>query len=189
MKKFLFGMALVLVLWWFGHSTLTRAQVDVEESWAQVESVMQRRYDLIPNLVNTVKGYAKHESEVLEKITELRSKVGQINFKDLATNPQAMAEYQELAGKMKGALHRLMVVVENYPQLKADASFLTLMSQLEGTENRITVERQRYNQAVSNLNYYVRNLLLKPIVVVHKFYEAVMFKADQAAAQAPKVEF
>jgi LemA protein len=162
------------------YNRLVDLQERVDNSWAQVENVMQRRLDLIPNLVNTVKGYAEHEKEVLTAVTEARARVGSAN-----TVGEKMAADQQLSG----ALGRLMVVMENYPQLKADQSFLGLQAQLEGTENRIAVERRRYNDAVTAYNAAIRKFPGLLYAKAFDFEKKELFKADQAARTAPKVEF
>jgi len=148
----------------------------VNTSWAQVETVLQRRFDLIPNLVETVKGYANQEKDVLTEITRLRSQWGESH------QPEVQSE---IAGKLEGALSRLMVIVENYPDLKSNQNFLALQSQLEGTENRISVERRRYNEALQNYNTYVRQFPGRFFGQTRNAY----FEAAAGAAEAPKVKF
>jgi LemA protein len=154
---------------------------DVNNSWAQVENQLQRRNDLIPNLVNTVKGYAAHENEVLTKITELRSQWGK------ASN---QAEKMETANEISSVLSRLMMISERYPDLKANQNFLSLQAQLEGTENRIAVERMRYNDTVKVFNAYRRTVeggfftSLKGLTEPRKYFEA-----DTPAKKAPEVKF
>lgn len=162
-----------------GIQTYNRIQAmdeGVDAAWAQVETVLQRRYDLIPNLVNTVKGFAEQEREVLTEVTRLRSQWGEAR----TTGEQAQA-----ASQLEGALGRLMVVVERYPDLKSNQNFLALQSQLEGTENRISVERRRYNETLRDYNSYVRkfpqNLFADP--------RDEYFEATSGAEAAPTVEF
>jgi LemA protein len=164
---------------------------DVNQKWAQVENVYQRRADLIPNLVEVVKGYAKHESETLQAVVEARSKVGgQINVsKDVINDPQAFAKFQQAQGALSSALQRLMVVVEKYPDLKADGRFAALQSQLEGTENRISVERGRFNKAVQGYNVSIRRFPNNILAGVFGFQKKVYFQADSGAENAPKVKF
>lgn len=163
----------------------------VNQSWAQVENVYQRRADLIPNLVEVVKGYAAHEKETLQGVTEARSKMGgQINLGPEALNdPQAFAKFQQMQGALSSALQRLMVVVERYPDLKADKRFGELQAQLEGTENRIAVERRRFNQAVQAYNTNIRKFPNNILAGMFGFQQKVYFKADAGAEQAPKVKF
>ncbi len=189
MKKVLLGLVVVGIFWWGGYEILNRADVEADRAWSQVESVLQRRYDLIPNLVNTVKGYAKHESSIFEAVAEARASAGKIDISSLSSNPELMEQYQKINSKMTSALSRLLAVAENYPQLKADQNFLALQSQIEGTENRINVERQRYNNAAANVNYYIRNLVLGLIARVHGFKQRAYFKADVEAQKAPEVKF
>ena len=158
--------------------------VAVDESantaWAQVENVLQRRFDLIPNLVATVKGYASHESEVLIQVTEARAKVGG------AGTP---AQRMQAEGELSSALSRLMVVVENYPQLKANTNFIMLQDQLEGTENRISVERGRYNETVRRYNTIIRQFPQSFIAGMFGFDKREFFEASAGAEEAPKVSF
>ncbi len=163
------------------YNGLVSANVGIDSQWAQVETVLQRRYDLIPNLVATVKGYAKHEAGVLEEVTRLRSQWGEA--KDTGGKIKA-------SNDLEGALSRLMVVVEKYPDLKANEGFLKLQDELAGTENRISVERMRYNQAVQDYNTKVQSFPSNIIANIFSFkVRDVYFKAAEAAQQAPKVEF
>ena len=140
-----------------GYNSLQVQEEAVSKAWADVESTLQRRADLIPNLVETVKGYAKHEADTLEAVVNARSKATSIQLSpDDLSNPAAMDKFQEAQGSLTSALSRLMLVVERYPELKANQNFLDLQNQLEGTENRINVARQRYNQAVETFNSSIR---------------------------------
>ncbi len=174
-----------------GYNSLQVQEEGVFKAWADVESTLQRRADLIPNLVETVKGYAKHEKETLEAVIDARSKASsmQISAKDL-NNPAAMQQFQAAQGTLTSALSKLMVVVERYPDLKANQNFLDLQNQLEGTENRINVARQRYNTAVSSFNGAIRKL---PASLTNKFLlhldRKEYFKAEEGAKVAPKVTF
>lgn len=163
----------------------------LKQSWAQVENVYQRRADLIPNLVETVKGYAGHEKEVLVGVTEARAKLGgQVNVgPDVLNNPQAFQQFQQMQGALTQALQRLMVVVERYPELKADQRFADLQRQLEGTENRIAVERRRFTENVAVYNSGVRRFPGRIIAGIFGFQEKQQFQAQQGADVAPKVEF
>lgn len=153
----------------------------VSTAWAQVENVLQRRNDLIPNLVNTVKGYAAHEQKVFIDVTEARAKVG---------GAQTIPEKVEANNQLSAALGRLMLVVENYPELKANQNFLALQDELAGTENRIAVERMRYNETVKAYNTFVRRFPSNIIAGIFGYSrENIYFKADEAAKTAPKVDF
>lgn len=162
------------------YNTMVTADETVKTSWAQVQNVLQRRADLIPNLVATVKGYAAHEKDVLVGVTEARAKVGQAQ-----TVPQTI----EANNQLSSALSRLMVVVERYPDLKANQNFLALQDELAGTENRIAVERRRYNLAVKEYNLTVRRFPGNIYASMFGFEKATPFEAPQSAQQAPKVDF
>jgi LemA protein len=173
------GLAL---LGWYkgGYEKLVGFDEETNSAWAQVENQLQRRFDLIPNLVNTVKGYAEHEKEVLTAVTEARARVG---------SAQTIPDKIDANRQLTSALGRLMVVMENYPNLKADQSFIGLQAQLEGTENRIAVERRRYNEAVKNYNTAIRGFFVSFIARNMGLERKPFFEADQAAQAAPKVEF
>jgi len=166
-------------------------QENVNSKWSQVENVYQRRADLIPNLVEVVKGYASHERETLEAVTNARSKVGgQINVgSEILSNPQAFAKFQEAQGELSSALQRLMVVVERYPDLKADQRFADLQVQLEGTENRISVERGRFNEAVQEYNTGTRKFPAVLVASVLGFQQKEYFHAEAGTEKAPQVKF
>ena len=174
-----------------GYNALQVKEEAVFKAWGDIESSLQRRADLIPNLVETVKGYAKHERETLEAVISARARATsvQISPKDLS-DPAAMQQFQEAQGGLSSALARLMVVVEQYPDLKANQNFLDLQHQLEGTENRINVARQRYNQAVEEFNAAIRKF---PENLTNKFLlhldRKEYFKAEAQAKEAPKVQF
>lgn len=174
-----------------GYNSLQMKEEAVFKAWADIESTLQRRADLIPNLVATVKGYAAHEQETLQKVVEARAKASSIQLSpaDLG-NPEAMRQLQAAQGELSSALSRLMVVVEKYPDLKANQSFLDLQNQLEGTENRINVARQRYNEAVELFNGSIRRFpeSLTNSILLH-LEKKEYFKADEAARTAPKVNF
>ncbi len=188
MNKFFIVLGVMVVIafmafGWYqsGYNQMIGLNQQVKSSWAQVENQLQRRFDLIPNLVNTVKGYAAHEKGILEEVTRLRSQWGQA-----ASIPDKVTA----ANSLGGALARLLMVSENYPNLKADQSFLELQSQLEGTENRIAVERMRYNQAVEQFNTYQQSLFGSFFAsMTHLTQSAVYFKAPEQAEQAPVVKF
>lgn len=173
------------------YNSFITLEEQVNQTWAQVENVYQRRADLIPNLVEVVKGYAKHEQETLQGVVDARSKMGgQVNVgADVLNNPQAFAQFQQMQGALSSALQRLMVVVERYPDLKADKRFGELQAQLEGTENRISVERRRFNESVQNYNTNIRRFPANMIAGMFGFKQKVYFKADTGAEKAPEVKF
>jgi LemA protein len=174
-----------------GYNSLQTKEEAVFKAWSDIESTLQRRGDLIPNLVETVKGYASHEKGTLEAVINARAKATSVQIKpeDLS-NPAAMQQFQAAQGGLNSALAKLMVVVEQYPDLKANQNFLDLQTQLEGTENRINVARQRYNQIVEEFNAAIRRF---PESLTNKFLlhldRKEYFKADEAAKEAPKVKF
>jgi LemA protein len=174
-----------------GYNTLQQMEEQVFRGWADVESNLQRRADLIPNLVATVKGFASHEKETLQAVVEARAKATgvQLSTKDLG-NAQAMQQMLDAQGGLSSALSRLMVVVERYPDLKANQNFLDLQNQLEGTENRINVARQRYNQAVEAFNAKMRSLpySLTNSLILH-LDRKEYFKAEAGATQVPTIKF
>jgi LemA protein len=186
----LLGVA-ILVSWGISaYNSMVSLDQAVIQQWAQVENQYQRRADLIPNLVNTVKGYADFEKDVLTKVTEARAKVSQFNITpELLNDPQAFAKFQSLQGELSGALSRLLVTVENYPQLKANENFLQLQAQLEGTENRISVERKKFNEVVQTYNTAIKRFPSSMLAGMFGFGEKQYFKAIQGADTAPKVEF
>lgn len=164
----------------------------VNEKWAQVQNVYQRRLDLVPNLVNTVKGYAKHERETLESVVQARAAATKMTPEALQgalNDPQVMQNFQAAQGALGSALSKLLLVVERYPDLKASQNFLALQSQLEGTENRIAVERKRFNEEVRNYNVKVRRFPTKMIASLFGFEKKVMFEAEEGAETAPEVGF
>lgn len=173
------------------YNTLVKLDETVKEKWGQVENVYQRRLDLIPNLVATVKGYAKHEKDTFIQVTEARSKAGgMLKVSDkVLSNPAMFQKFQQAQGQLSSALQRLMVVVEKYPDLKANENFLALQSQLEGTENRIAVERKRFNEAARNYNIYRKKFPTVLIANMMGFGEKSYFKSQQGAEKAPKVNF
>ncbi len=173
------------------YNGLVSKEEKVKAQWAQVENQYQRRYDLVPNLVATVKGYAKHESDVFTQIADARSKAGGVVNIDASVtdDPERLAEFQRIQDSLGGALQRLLSVVENYPDLKADQNFLALQDQLEGTENRIAVERKRYNDFAQDYNVSIRRF---PAVILANnmgFKEKSYFSAATEAKTAPVVQF
>ncbi len=176
------AVILIFIMNWVSvHNKIVTYDENINGSWAQVENVLQRRYDLIPNLVNTVKGYAAHEKDTLEEITKLRSQWGAA---------KTQGEQVAVANQMESALSRLMVVVERYPDLKANQNFLALQDELAGTENRIAVERGRYNNSVQLYNSYIRRIPASFYARIGGFEKRDdYFKADKQAQEVPKVEF
>ena len=194
MKRFmttLSALMLLALLSGCGYNTMQANEEAVIAAWGNVESSYQRRADLIPNLVEVVKGYAKHEADTLQAVTEARAKVGSMQVtKDVLNNPESLNKFQQAQGELSGALSRLMVVVEKYPDLKANQNFMDLQKQLEGTENRINVARERYNQSVQVFNTSIRtfpNSLTNSLILHLQRKEA--FKAEEGAKVAPKVKF
>lgn len=180
------GLIVVFLLWMVSvNNTLVSLDESTKERWSQVENVYQRRADLIPNLVNTVKGYAKHEAQVFEEVTKARAQVGQVRV----TGPQEIAKFDQAQGQLTQALSRLLVVAERYPELKANQNFLELQSQLEGTENRISIERRNFNQAAREYNTYVRKFPQTIVASLRGFREKPYFAAEPTSRTAPKVDF
>ena len=181
----------MLVAWGVSsYNNMVSLDQEVIKQWSQVENQYQRRADLIPNLVNTVKGYADFEKEVLTKVTEARARVSQFNITpELLNDPQAFAKFQSLQGELSGALSRLLVTVENYPQLKANENFLQLQAQLEGTENRISVERKKFNEVVQSYNTTIKRFPASMLAGMFGFGEKQYFKSIQGSDTPPKVEF
>ncbi len=194
MKRSLFafwGLILISLLTGCGYNSMQANEEAVIAAWGNVESTYQRRNDLIPNLVEVVKGYAKHEADTLKAVTDARARVGSMQLnKELINDPAAISKFQQNQGELSSALSRLMVVAEKYPDLKANQNFLDLQKQLEGTENRINVARERYNKAVQVFNTSIRtfpNSLTNSMLLHLKRKEP--FKAEEGAKVAPKVKF
>ncbi|MGN0730462.1 MAG: LemA family protein [Treponema sp.] len=173
------------------YNTIVSLDEGVSSQWAQVQNQYQRRMDLIPNLVSTVKGYAKHESDVFTQIADARSKAGGVVNVDssILDDPEAFAKYQKVQGELGSSLQRLLMITENYPELKADQNFLALQDQLEGTENRISTERKRFNETVSEYNKYIRSFPKNIIANMNGYRPKSYFTASDEAQSAPKVEF
>lgn len=172
-----------------GYNTMVELNEGVDAQWAQVENVYQRRADLIPNLVNTVKGYAAHERETLEGVIEARSKATGINLNTDNMDAASLQQFQQAQDGLSSALSRLMVVVERYPDLKANQNFLDLQVQLEGTENRIAVERMRFNEETRKYNTYITKFPQRLIASMFNFERKPYFEAEQGAQSAPEVSF
>lgn len=191
--KILIGVVVIVIIGYFmikgKYNTMVTQDETVNQTWGQVENVYQRRADLIPNLVNTVKGYAAHEKETLEGVVEARAKATSMNIDANNLNAQSMQQFQQAQQGLSSALSRLMVVVERYPDLKANESFLQLQAQLEGTENRIAVERQRFNQSVETFNKNIRTFPNNLYAGMFGFEKKPYFEADDGAEVAPEVEF
>jgi LemA protein len=171
------------------YNTLATASQEVESAWANVETQYQRRSDLIPNLVNTVKGYAAHESQTLEGVVAARAKATSVTIDGANMTAEQFAQFAEAQGEVTSALGRLIAVAENYPELKANQNFIELQSQLEGTENRIAVERQRYNEVVKAFNKRVVTFPNNIFASLFGFSKRDFFASQQGADVAPVVEF
>jgi LemA protein len=187
----LLGVAVLLVMWGAGiYNSLVSLDEGLTSAWSQVENQYQRRSDLIPNLVATVKGYAAQEREVLEGVTEARARVGQLTVtKEVLEDPAAFARFQEAQDAFSSAISRLLVVTENYPELRSNQNFLALQDQLEGTENRIAVARKTFNESVQAYNTTIRRLPGSLVAMVAGFRERQYFKAKEGAENPPQVEF
>ena len=196
MKKGLIGIIILCVIglglsgWIKGtFNGLVASQESVETAWSQVENVYQRRADLIPNLVNTVKGYAKHEQETLEGVIEARANATKVTIDPTNMTPEDLQKYQAAQGDVTNALSKLIAVAEAYPDLKANQNFLELQNQLEGTENRITVERNKFNEVAKEYNTKRRTFPTNIIAGIFGFGEKPYFQAQPGADVAPKVDF
>lgn len=180
----------LLVIWGVtGYNRLVSMEENVNGQWSNVETQYQRRADLIPNLVNTVKGYASHEKETLEGVIQARSQATQITVDAANLTPEKLAEYQKAQGAVTSALGKLLAVSERYPELKANQNFLELQAQLEGTENRINVARTNFNNAAKAFNTSIRRFPNNLLAGMFGFEKRSYFEAAEGAEQAPKVEF
>ena len=186
-------LVVILMIYSFfknNYNRLVTLEEHVNQSWAQVSNQYQRRADLIPNLVETVKGYASHEKETFAAVTEARAKIGQLTVTpEVLNNPEAFAKFQQVQGEIGSVLSRLMAISENYPQLKANENFLALQSQLEGTENRISVERKRFNEAVQGYNTTIRRFPTNILAGMFGFEKKLYFQAQPGSENAPSVKF
>ncbi len=171
------------------YNKIVTMEESVSSQWAQVENVYQRRADLIPNLVNTVKGYAAHERETFEAVINARAKATSVNIDPTKLDANSIQQFQNAQTELSSALSRLMVVVEQYPDLKANQNFLELQSQLEGTENRITVERMKFNETAQSFNTYIRRFPQNIIAGLFNFDKKAYFEAQKGAEKAPEVNF
>jgi LemA protein len=182
--------AIILIAWGSRiYNSLVTLEEKVTAQWAQVENVYQRRADLIPNLVNTVKGYADFEQETLTKVIEARAKATSVTIDPANLTPETMQQFEQAQGELSSALSRLLVTVEKYPDLKANQNFLELQAQLEGTENRITVERQKFNDTAREYNTNIRRFPRNMFAGIFGFDRKAYFEAKPGAEEAPKVEF
>lgn len=172
-----------------GYNKMVTMDEQVASQWAQVENVYQRRADLIPNLVSTVKGYADFEKETLTGVIEARAKATSVQIDPTNLDASSMQQFQAAQDGLSSALSRLMVVVERYPDLKANQNFLELQAQLEGTENRIAVERKKFNEVTQNYNAYIRRFPTLITAKIFNFDSKPYFKAEESAKEVPKVEF
>lgn len=172
-----------------GYNTMVQKDENVEAQWANVQNAYQRRADLIPNLVNTVKGAANFEQETLTRVIEARAKATSVNISPDNLTPENIERFQQAQGELSSALSRLLVSVERYPELKANQNFLELQAQLEGTENRISVERRKFNESVQDYNSYIRSFPRNFIAGMFDFEKKGYFEAEDSAQQAPTVEF
>ena len=187
-----FGLTAILALSGCGYNDFQSKDEGVKKAWAEVLNQYQRRSDLIPNLVATVQGYAQQEKDVFLGVTNARAKVGQMNIgADVVNNPEALKNFQKAQGDLSSALSRLLVVAENYPQLKSDANFRELQSQLEGTENRITVARKRFTDAVESYNILTRSFPtnLTAMLFSYKVKPQFTVENEKEISTAPKVDF
>lgn len=195
MKKYLpyiviAGIVGLLFIWGIGvNNTIIDKEGAAQIQWAKVESSYQRRADLIPNLVNTVKGYATHEKETLEGVIKARAEATKTTIDASQLTPENMAAFQKAQRGLSGALSKLMVVAERYPELKANQNFLELQSQLEGTENRINVERNRFNDAAGIYNIFIKKFPTSFIANFNGFKSMPLYKAESGSEKAPKVNF
>lgn len=194
MKRSLSFLSLLLLLFILpgcGYNSMQANEEAVIAAWGNVESAYQRRADLVPNLVEVVKGYAKHEADTLKSVTEARARVGSLQVtRELLNDPASLSRFQQAQGELSGALSRLMAISERYPDLKANQNFLDLQKQLEGTENRINVARERYNSAVQLFNTSIRtfpNSLTNSLLLHLQRKEP--FKSEEGAKVAPKIKF
>ncbi|GAB1473044.1 LemA family protein [Bacteroidota bacterium] len=184
------GVVFLIFMWGKnGYNKMVSQEEQVTTAWSQVENVYQRRADLIPNLVATVKGYAAHEQETLEGVVNARAKATQTTIDPTNMTPEYMAKFQQAQGELSQALGRLMVIAEQYPDLKANQNFLELQAQLEGTENRITVERQKYNDTARLYNTTIRLFPKNILAGIFGFEKKLYFEAKEGAENAPVVQF
>ena len=185
------AIIVVIIIFWGigGYNGMVSLDEGVQNKWADVETQYQRRADLIPNLVNTVKGYAAHESQTLENVVKARSEASSVKVGPQNITPEKLAEYQKAQSGVSSALGRLMVIVEKYPDLKANQNFLELQSQLEGTENRINTARRDFNEAAKGFNTEIRRFPKNILAGMFGFEKKAYFEAEKGAEKAPEVQF
>ena len=185
------AIIIVIIIFWGigGYNGMVSLDEGVQNKWADVETQYQRRADLIPNLVNTVKGYAAHESQTLENVVKARSEASSVKVDPQNITPEKLAEYQKAQSGVSSALGRLMVIVEKYPDLKANQNFLELQSQLEGTENRINTARRDFNEAAKGFNTEIRRFPKNILAGMFGFEKKAYFEAEKGAEKAPEVQF
>lgn len=197
-RNLIAALAVILIIvfavyrFWAGnYNAMVSLEENVNSQWAQVENQYQRRLDLIPNLVATVKGYAAHENAVFTDVAQARAQAGGVMkiSDDILNNQEAFSRFQQAQGELSGALQRLLAVTENYPQLKADSHFLALQDQLEGTENRISVERKRFNDTAKTYNVFIRQFPRSIIAHSGGFTQKAYFQSAEGAQAAPAVSF
>lgn len=182
-------VAVLAIIGVTGYNNLVNLDENVENNWAQVETQYQRRLDLIPNLVSVVKGYASHEKETFKGVVEARSRATQISIDPKNITPEKLAEFQKAQGDVSNALGKLLMIRENYPDLKANEQFINLQAQLEGTENRIAVARKDFNNSTNEYNKAIRRFPKNILAGIFGFDQKTYFKSDETASAAPKVEF
>ncbi|GHT77589.1 hypothetical protein AGMMS50262_18980 [Bacteroidia bacterium] len=194
-KSLVIGIVVVsiIAIAYFGfkgfYNGMVKAEEQVNAQWGNVENQYQRRADLVPNLVATVKGYAEHEQSTLEGVIEARAKATQVSIDPTNLNEQTMAQFQQVQGELGSAINRLLVSVEAYPDLKANQNFLDLQAQLEGTENRIATERTRFNESAQKYNALIRSFPTNLVANMFGFYAKPYFKSQEGADKAPEVKF
>lgn len=194
-KKWITIIVIAIVAFWLyssvtgKYNSMVAKEENVNTQWSNVETQYQRRNDLIPNLVNTVKGFAKQEQEVLTGVTEARAKASSMNIDAGNLTQENIQQFQAAQGQLNSALSRLLVTVERYPELKSNQNFLELQAQLEGTENRIAVARRRFNEAAQDYNTYVRSFPQSVYANIFDFERKPLFEADEGAETAPEVQF
>lgn len=182
-------VAVIAIMCVSAYNSLVSSEESVDTAWSQVENVYQRRADLIPNLVNTVKGYAAHEKETLEGVVSARAKATQMTIDPTNLTPEAIEKFQAAQGELGSALGKLLAITENYPDLKANKNFKELQAQLEGTENRIAVERKKFNETAQVYNTSIRKFPRSIVASMFGFERKPYFKAQEGAEQAPTVQF